>query len=172
MSKGYNAIIVGARCAGSPTAMLLARKGYRVLLLDRAMFPSDTFRNHFIQPPGVGLLHQWGLLERVAATNCPPIHAIITDLGDGTLAEPIASGEGPNMSYAPRRFVLDALLVNAAVEAGAELRERFTVQELLWEDGRVVGIRGRGDEGGVVDERAHLVIGADGEHSTVAKAVQ
>ena len=90
----YDAIVIGARCAGSPTAMLLARKGYRVLLVDRAAFPSDTFRNHFIQQPGVVQLHRWGLLERVSASNCPPIRAAITDLGDGACDEPLARTNG------------------------------------------------------------------------------
>lgn len=168
----YDAIVVGARCAGSPTAMLLARAGYRVLLLDRAAFPSDTFRNHLIQPTGVGQLHRWGLLGRIAASNCPPIRTFISDLGDGPLAEPMSAQEGPGMAYAPRRFILDAILVEAAVAAGAELRERFTVQGLLWDDGRVVGIQGRGGDGRVVAARARIVIGADGAHSLVARAVR
>src|SRR4051812_34492076 len=77
----YDAIVIGARCAGSPTAMLLARKGYRVLLLDRASFPSDSYRNHFIQHPGVVQLHRWGILDRVIASNCPPVRTITTDFG-------------------------------------------------------------------------------------------
>ena len=166
----YDAIIVGARCAGSPTAMLLARRGYRVLLLDRCTFPSDTYRNHFIQPAGVGLLQRWGLLERLVTSGCPPIRAVISDLGDGPLSQSIEAIAGLEAVYAPRRIVFDALLLEAAVAAGAELRERFSVQELVWDDRRVVGIRGRG-QGGVVTERARIVIGADGQHSLVARAV-
>ena len=78
----YDAIVVGARCAGSPTAMLLARKGYRVLLVDRATFPSNSMRNHVIRQAGAVLLHRWGLLERVIATGCPPIRTGTVDLGD------------------------------------------------------------------------------------------
>src|SRR5512144_1837359 len=70
----YDAIVVGARCAGSPTAMLLARKGYRVLAVDRATFPSDTISTHLIHPPGLGALKRWGVFDRVVATGCPPIH--------------------------------------------------------------------------------------------------
>jgi flavin-dependent dehydrogenase len=92
------------------------------------------------------------------------------DWGDGPLAEPIGSGDDVDATYAPRRFVLDSLLAEAAVAAGAELRERFSVQELLWDDGRVVGIRGRGPDGGVVDEHARIVVGADGMRSLVARA--
>ena len=77
----YDAIVVGARCAGSPAAMLLARKGYRVLLLDRATFPSDTMSTHFIHPPGIARLKRWGLLERVAASNCPSFYEMTFDIG-------------------------------------------------------------------------------------------
>lgn len=168
----YDAIVIGARCAGSPTAMLLARKGYRVLLLDRCAFPSDTYRAHFIQHPGVVQLHRWGLLERVATSNCPPIGLFVTDFGDFPLATPVESGDGADANYAPRRIVLDKILVDAAMAAGAELRERFTVHELLMEDDRVVGVRGRAEGGAFVTERARLVIGADGAHSIVAKAVR
>jgi flavin-dependent dehydrogenase len=168
----YDAIIIGARCAGSPTAMLLARKGYRVLLLDRASFPSDTFRNHFIQHPGVAQLHRWGLLDRVIASNCPPIRTFTADLGDFPLREPFEQGDGVDATYAPRRFILDTILIAAAVAAGAELRERFTAHELLWADDRVVGVRGRGHGGAMVSEYARIVIGADGAHSLVAKVAR
>lgn len=168
----YDAIVIGARCAGSPTAMLLARKGYRVLLLDRCAFPSDTFRNHFIQHPGIVRLHCWGLLDRVVASNCPPIRTFTADLGDFPLREPFEDGDGVDANYAPRRIVLDKILVDAAVAAGAALRERFTVQDLLWEDDRVVGIRGRAEGGATVTERARIVVGGDGARSIVAKAAR
>src|SRR5947209_950100 len=77
----YDAIVVGARCAGSPTAMLLARQGYRVLLLDRAGFPSDTLSTHYIHQPGVARLKRWGLLDRVVASNCPPARRQVFDVG-------------------------------------------------------------------------------------------
>src|SRR6185295_4365592 len=122
MSKPYDAIVVGARCAGSPTAMLLARKGYRVLAVDRATFPSDTISTHLIHPPGLGALKRWGLLDRVVATGCPPIDTYAFDFGPVTI---VGSPEGPDssVSYAPRRTALDKLLVDAASEAGAEVRE-------------------------------------------------
>ncbi|MEJ8640397.1 hypothetical protein WKI68_01050 [Streptomyces sp. MS1.HAVA.3] len=60
----YDAVVVGARCAGAPTAMLLARKGYRVLLADQATFPSDTVSTHLVHPPGLAALDRWGLLPR------------------------------------------------------------------------------------------------------------
>ena len=76
----YDPIVVGARCAGSPTAMLLARAGHRVLLIDRARFPSDTFRAHFLHAPAVRHLREWGLLDRVLATGCPPVRKRTTDV--------------------------------------------------------------------------------------------
>ena len=170
MSQAYDAIVVGARCAGSPTAMLLARRGHRVLLVDRATFPSDTTSTHLIHPPGVASLERWGLLDPVIATGSPPIDTYAFDFGPFTISGAPGTDETP-VAYAPRRTVLDKLLVDAASEAGAEVRERFTVESLVVEDGRVVGIRGHGKGGKTVTERARVVIGADGRYSLVADAV-
>ena len=124
MTQGYDAIVVGARCAGSPTAMLLARKGYRVLLVDRATFPSDTVSTHIVQPLGVAALARWGLLDRLVATGCPPIDTYAFDFGPFTIAGAPGTATAP-VAYCPRRTVLDKLLVDAAAEAGAEVREGF-----------------------------------------------
>ena len=168
----YDVIIVGARCAGSPTALLLARKGYKVLLVDRSVFPSDmSFSNHFVHQSGAACLKRWGLLERLAATGCPPITEDFFDYGAFSLTGPVPPADGVNTAFAPRRIVLDPLLAEAAVDAGAELRDGFSVQDLLWENGTVVGVRGR-HKGLVCKERARMVIGADGMFSVVAKAVQ
>jgi flavin-dependent dehydrogenase len=118
----FDAMVVGARCAGSPTAMLLARQGYRVLLVDRATFPSDTVSTHFIWPPGVACLKRWGLLERVLATNCPVIRTIGLDLGEFQVTGELPPFEGVGEICAPSRKVLDKLLLDAAAEAGAEVR--------------------------------------------------
>lgn len=171
MSGGYDAIVVGARCGGSPTAMLLARNGYRVLLVDKATFPSDTMSTHLVHPPGVAALARWGILERLEATNCPPITRYSFDFGPVTISGSPRPADGADKAYCPRRVVLDALLVEAAVAAGAELREAFTVDEVLVDDGRVTGIRGHAKGGPAVTERARVVVGADGKHSLVAKAV-
>lgn len=168
----YDAIVVGARCAGSPTAMLLARKGYRVLLLDRFAFPSDTMHNHFIQLPGVLQLRRWSLLDQVVASNAPPIRVLAMDFGDFLLPTPVEPLEDVDAHYAPRRFVLDTILVKAAAAAGAELREHFTVQEIVWDGDRVVGVRGRANGGATVTEYGRIVIGADGAHSIVASTVR
>jgi len=168
--RPYDAIVVGARCAGSPTAMLLARKGYNVLVVDRATFPSDTLSTHVVHPPGVAALKRWGVLDRLTETGCPPIDTYTFDFGPFTLSGSPGTDDSP-VSYCPRRIVLDKLLVDAASDAGAEVREEFTVDEVVIEDGRVVGIRGHGKDGGTVTERARVVVGADGRYSLVAKAV-
>jgi len=168
----YDAIVVGARCAGSPTAMLLARKGYRVLLVDRATFPSDTLSTHYIHQPGMAHLARWGLLERLLATNCPPISQFALDVGPFTLVGCAPPANGIGFGCCPRRQALDTMLVDAAVAAGVEVRQEFTVQGLLWDDGRVAGVEGRSRDGAEVKERARMVIGADGLHSLVAKSVQ
>jgi glycine C-acetyltransferase len=181
----FDAIVVGARCAGAPTAMLLARKGHRVLLVDRARFPSDTLSTHFLWPRGATYLNKWGLLERVARTTPSGAALRLTIEGirlEGSVPRKLVADRfrqvhGEEAPFAvdrhlcPRRRVLDQVLVDAAVEAGAELREGFTVDELLVDDGRVVGIRGRTASGAPVEERARVVIGADGRRSLVARQV-
>jgi 2-polyprenyl-6-methoxyphenol hydroxylase-like FAD-dependent oxidoreductase len=166
----YDAIVIGARCAGSPTAMLLARQGYNVLVVDRATFPSDTISTHLIHPPGVAALKRWGLFERMVATGVPPIDTYAFDFGPFTISGSPGMPEAP-AAYGTRRTVLDKLLVDAAQEAGAEVREAFTVDEIVFEDGRVAGIRGHGQSSRSVAERARIVIGADGRYSLVAAAV-
>ncbi|MGH3815276.1 MAG: FAD-dependent monooxygenase [Pseudonocardiaceae bacterium] len=167
----YDAIVVGARCAGSPTAMLLARAGYRVLVVDRATFPSDTISTHLVHPPGVAALQRWGLLERLKATGCPPIDIYSFDFGPFTISGTPGTDETP-VAYSPRRTVLDKLLVDAASEAGAEVREGFTVSDVVFQDGRVTGVRGHSRNGPTVTEHARVVIGADSWHSLVAQSVR
>ncbi len=173
MSTEYDAIVVGARCGGSPTAMLLARRGYRVLLVDKATFPSDTMSTHFIHPGGVAALARWGVLDELEATNCPPVLRYRYDFGPVVIEGSPAPADGTATAYGPRRIVLDALLVEAAGAAGDEVREGFTVEAVLFaDDGTAIGIRGHAAGGATVTERARVVVGADGKHSLVAKAVQ
>jgi 2-polyprenyl-6-methoxyphenol hydroxylase-like FAD-dependent oxidoreductase len=172
MASTYDVIVVGARCAGSPTAMLLARQGYRVLVVDQATFPSDTLSTHMIHVPGVAALQRWGLLEQVIATGCPPIGTYSFDFGPFTIAGHPRPKGAITQGYAPRRTVLDEILVDAARAAGAEVREGFSVDSVVVEDGVVVGVRGRGTDGVEVQERARVVVGADGRGSHVSRAVQ
>jgi len=170
MPKNFDVIVVGARCAGSPTAMLLARRGCRVLLVDRATFPSDTMSTHVIQPLGAAKLESWGLLDKLIATGCPAIDTYLFDFGPIRISGKPGTTEAPD-AYCARRTILDKLLADAAVDAGAELREGFSVSEVLVDDGQVVGVRGRTSEGATVTEHANIVIGADGRRSRVAEAV-
>lgn len=162
----FDAIIVGARCAGSPLGMLLARAGRNVLVVDRARFPSDTLSTHFITPDGVERLRAWGLLDRVLATGCPPLHGQLRTM-QGMAFPPDPADP---LTIAPRRTVLDKILVDAAREAGAEVREGAIVESLIVEDGIVTGIRGRAGDTRF-EERASVVIGADGRDSFVARLV-
>lgn len=164
----FDAIVVGARCAGSPTAMLLARAGYRVLLLDRSDPATDTLSTHVIHQPGVAALARWGLLDRIRASGCPPLERVVYQVEDVCLTGSSRGVDGQRSAYAPRRYLLDPVLADAAVEAGAEFRSRCSVTGLLYDDsGRVRGVRFKHD-GRELTERARLVIGADGMRSTVA----
>jgi 2-polyprenyl-6-methoxyphenol hydroxylase-like FAD-dependent oxidoreductase len=165
MAERFDVIIVGARCAGSPLATQLARAGMRVCLLDRAGFPSDTASTHGVQPSGVKILDRLGVLEPLLKV-APPIERGVLALADvrieiGGLSDLV----GAPMVNA-RRITLDALLVDAAVAAGAELRTGTAVSGLLEEGGRVAGVRTADG-----DIRAPLVVGADGARSTVARLV-
>src|SRR5688572_26487315 len=142
----YDAIVIGARCAGSPTAMLLARRGFKVLLVDKATFPSDTISTHILWPHGAEVLGRWGLIQRLAATGVPPICRRMTfDVGP----------------FALRGTIPDA-----------DVREGFTVDELLVADDTVIGIRGHAKGTKSIEERARIVIGADGVNSFVARTVR
>ncbi|KOG32628.1 NAD(P)/FAD-dependent oxidoreductase [Streptomyces resistomycificus] len=165
----YDVIVIGARCAGSPTAMLFARQGYRVLLLEKARFPQDTLSSHYIHQQGVALLNRWGLLDRLRDAGCRPITRQSYEAPgvrvDG-FSLPI---DGLRTTYAPRRYVLDPILADGAVAAGVEFRESCAVNDLLFEDDRVVGVRYTTPGGAEATDRARLVVGADGMRSLVAR---
>lgn len=169
----YDAIIVGARCAGAATGMLLARRGYRVLLVDRSSFPSDVPQGHFIHRHGPPRLARWGLLDRAIATNCRPVVSAVIDFGDFPLAATDLVVDDVPMGIGPRRAAFDQVLIDAAMAAGAEVRTRFLVEDVLGDGDRVIGIRGRSLDGGSpVVERASITIGADGRRSRIAAAVR
>jgi len=168
----YDVIVVGARVAGAATAMLLARHGLRVLAVDRASFPSDTVSSHQLQVPGVALMRRWGLLGTLTAAGTPPVRRVRFDVGGGLVIDGRFPGyEGVNVLYSPRRTLLDSILVEAARQAGAEVRENFRVTQVTASGGRVTGIRGSARGRPAVSEIASLVIGADGKRSLVAGAV-
>ncbi len=171
MQNNYDAIVIGARCAGSPTAMLLAKKGYKVLLVDKATFPSDTISTHIIWHKGVSLLRQWGLLESVLASNCVVMHEITCDFGPFAITGSPPPVNDTYQFIAPRRTVLDKILVDAAVRAGAEVRENCLVDEILMEADCVTGIRSRTKGGVHATDKARIVVGADGKNSLLARTV-
>jgi 2-polyprenyl-6-methoxyphenol hydroxylase-like FAD-dependent oxidoreductase len=171
MGHQYDVIVVGCRVAGAATAMLLARHGARVLTVDRARFPSDTLSTHQLQLPGVALLRRWGLLDRLVASGAPGVRRIRADIDGVVLDGALPTHDGVDALYSPRRTVLDALLVTAARDAGAEVRDNVIVDRLLWRGDRVAGIRAftRGERATAL--HADLVVGADGKRSFVADAV-
>lgn len=165
----YDIIVVGGRCAGASVALLAARGGLSVLVLERAAMPSDTVSTHLVHQPGAALLADWGVLDAVAATGCPPILRSGYRVGDIRLEGAPKPARGQQAAYAPRRNLLDGVLVAAAVEAGAEYLDQATVNGLMTEDGRVRGVRYKTAQSQVRTEHARLVVGADGMRSAVAR---
>lgn len=167
----FDVIVVGARCAGAATALLLARRGYQVLVVDRARFPSEIPRGHFIQREGPTLLQRWGLLSEIVKSGCPPVTRVTTDFGDFPLTGTNLVRDGVALGYGPRRRVFDALLIEAAISAGAEFRDGFPVDDYLSDGQAIFGIRGRSYGSGLcISESARITVGADGRHSSVARA--
>lgn len=165
-------VIVGARCAGAATAMLLARRGLDVLVVDRHSYGSDTLSTHALMRSGVTQLYRWGLLDTVRAAGTPAVKVTSFRYPDETIDVPIKLSGGVDALYAPRRTVLDRILVDAARRAGAEVRFGYAMIDLLRSaDGRVRGIVARDRDGETIEVRADIVIGADGLRSSVAKLV-
>jgi 2-polyprenyl-6-methoxyphenol hydroxylase-like FAD-dependent oxidoreductase len=154
--------------------MLLTRQGHKVLLVDRDTFPSDIMSTHYIHLPGKVRLARWGLLDRLMATGCPPIpqnHLHMGEMEFAPPAPPMPDGLDAK-ALCPRRYILDKILCDAAIEAGAEFRAGVSVRELIWGGDRVAGIRGHDKDGNAVEEHANITIGADGLHSIVARQVK
>ena len=167
-SHVYDAVIVGARAAGAATALLLARAGLRVLAIDRGVYGTDTLSTHALMRGGVVQLQKWGLLS--ALEDTPAIRWTSFCYPDVTLRIPIKPTTQAPSLFAPRRYLLDRILVDAAMSAGAELRFGVSFVDLIRDNGRVTGLRLRGTDGAAVDCRAGIVVGADGRHSAVARA--
>jgi flavin-dependent dehydrogenase len=172
----HDVVIVGARCAGAATALLLARRGLDVLVLDRARPGSDTLSTHALMRGGAVQLRRWGLLDRIAAAGTPPIRRTRFHYGDGphteTTTVSIKPAGGVDALYAPRRTVLDRILVEAAMAAGAQVRFGFDVTGVERDrTGRVVGVSGRDRHGDEMRAHGWLTVGADGIRSVVARDV-
>ena len=168
--ESYDALVVGARCAGAATAMLLARKGWRVLVIDRGHYGADTISTHALMRGGVLQLHRWGVLPRLHEAGTPPVYEATFHYGDDAIMVRVMPSHGVDALYAPRRTLLDSTLVCAAAEAGATVRYGHTLVELTHHsDGRVIGGVICDSEGRTAQIEANLVIGADGAGSIVAR---
>ena len=169
----HDVVVVGGRCAGAATAMLLARAGHDVVLVDRATLPSDTLSTHSVVRGGVVQLHRWGLLDEVLASGAPPIRSVLIRRYDAAAGEPlrlaVKDKAGVGLMLAPRRYLLDEILAAAAARAGARVHDRTTATEVLRDEaGRVTGLSAVGPDGAARILHARLVVGADGVRSRTA----
>lgn len=169
--SNHDVIVVGARASGAATAMLLARRGLRTLLLDQGTLGSDTLSTHALMRGGVLQLSRWGLLDDIVAAGTPPVRRTAFHYGDERVVISIKPSHGVDALYAPRRTLLDSTLVRAAMDAGAQVHHHTSVNDLIVRAGRVVGVRATTAGNRFVELRAPLVIGADGIRSMVAKRV-
>jgi menaquinone-9 beta-reductase len=171
MSMRVDAVIVGARCAGAATALLLARAGARVLLVDKGVYGSDTLSTHALMRGAILQLHRWRILPAIVAAGTPPVHSTTFGYRDEDITVPIEPKFGVSALYAPRRALLDRILVDAAAESGAEVRYGVRIDDVIVDErGRVRGIAA---VAGASRHRieADIVIGADGLYSTIAQRV-
>ena len=168
----YDALVIGARCAGAATAMLMARSGLRVLAIDRGEYGADALSTHALMRAGVLQLHRWGVLPKVVTAGTPSLRTATFHYGNNLVEVAIGSTHGVNALYAPRRTILDRLLVDAASEAGVEIRHGHALAGLLRSSGgRVRGAAIRDRDGSLIEIQAGLIVGADGMGSTVARLV-
>jgi flavin-dependent dehydrogenase len=169
----YDAVIAGARCAGAATALLLARSGAKVLMIDRQAYGSDTLSTHALMRAAVLQLTRWGLISDIMAAGTPAIRSTTFHYGSEAIRVAIKPEHGVECLFAPRRTVLDRLLVDAARKAGAEVRHGVLLSGLLFAPGgRVIGASLKDAAGSSLTVRTDMVIGADGRHSTVAQLVK
>ena len=169
----YDVAIVGGRVAGASTALLLARAGLRVAVLERSRAGSDTLSTHALMRAGVLQLSKWGVLPDLVAAGTPAIRSVVFHYADGENSHvALRPSPGVDALYAPRRHLLDRVLIEAAAASGADVLHQTPVVGLLRdEDGRVLGVRAPGAGGREVPIRAALTIGADGVGSLVAREV-
>ena len=173
LNRRYDVIVVGARPAGAGSALLLARRGLRVLLVDRGVYGTDTLSTHALMRAGVLQLARWGVLPRIIAARTPAITAATFTYGEERLTVPVKARDGISGLYAPRRFVLDSALVNAAAAAGVVVAFETTVRDLIRDrHNRVCGVVARSQSGDIVNISAGLVVGADGMRSSIAQLVK
>jgi 2-polyprenyl-6-methoxyphenol hydroxylase-like FAD-dependent oxidoreductase len=166
-------VIVGARLAGTATAIPLVRAGLRVVVLDKVRFPSDTLSTHALVPSGIQELLMMGALDRVLALGpAKPRYLAVND-GPVSFRERFHEFMGIDYGMCIPRIQLDVQLVDTARAAGVDVRERCGVEDVVWQGERVAGIRYR--VSGAADEvheiHAPVVVGADGRRSRIAAAL-
>lgn len=167
----YDVVVVGSRVAGASTAMLLARLGHRVLMVDRVAMPSDVVSTHAILRTGVLQLSRWGVLDDVITAGTPPVRDITLGFGEERIRFQVRPECNVDTFYAPRRYLLDSILIGAAQRAGVEMAEKTRMVGLLnGPDGEVTGIVAERD-GRQLSIGARMVVGADGVWSRTAKLV-
>jgi menaquinone-9 beta-reductase len=172
LAPRYDAVVVGARAAGAATAMLLARAGLSVLAVERGLYGSDTLSTHALMRAGVLQLARWGLLPTIEGERTPRVGRTVFHYEDEVLDIPIQPRGLVPALFAPRRTVLDRVLADAAFEAGADLRYRVRLADLVrGASGRVEGVMLADEDGALRTVRAGIVIGADGVRSAVASLV-
>jgi flavin-dependent dehydrogenase len=170
--EAYDVVVVGARAAGAATALLLAHRELRVLAVDRSRYGSDTLSTHALMRAGVLQLSRWGVLDRIVAAGTPAIRRATFRYADDVVPVAIKPSEAVDALYAPRRTLLDSVLVDAATAAGAEFRFGVVVADVERDRlGAVTGVTGRIRGGGGFRARARVVVGADGIFSTIADRV-
>jgi 2-polyprenyl-6-methoxyphenol hydroxylase-like FAD-dependent oxidoreductase len=168
----FDVVVVGARAAGAATAMLLARLGHDVVLVDRATFPADTVSTHQIARSGVVQLHRWGVLDSVLASGAPALRQVTFTAEGDSATRVIADKAGVDFLVAPRRYILDTVMIEASVRSGVQLRQGVVVTRVGRDaTGRATGVHGYDAAGRPVDIHARFVVGADGLGSTVARSV-
>jgi flavin-dependent dehydrogenase len=166
----YDVAVVGARCAGAAAAMLLARAGVRVLLIDRQSYGSDSLSTHALMRPAVIQLDRWGLLDSVIASGAPVIPATTFYYGEEKIRIDIRKEPGIPGLVAPRRMILDRILVDSARKAGANVLHDVIAESLIRDDtGRVTGLNLRDRKGNRATINCDIVLGADGLGSTIAR---
>ena len=171
--RRHDVVVVGGRVAGSATAMLLARLGHDVVVVDQGTFPSDTISTHSIARSGVVQLHRWGLLDEVLDSGAPAIREVTFNAGGESVSRQIKDKAGVDLVMAPRRYVLDSLLAAAAARAGADVRYGVSVSAVQRDQrGRAAGVVGHDRTGAPIRINARYVVGADGQRSRVARSVE
>jgi len=168
----YDVVVVGARAAGAATALLLGRLGHDVVLVDRTIFPADTVSTHQIARPGVVQLNRWGLLEAVLASGAPAIRQVTFTVAGESVTRAAKDKNGVDLLVAPRRYILDTIVAEAAAQAGVHMRFGVTVNGVRLDDaGRATGVYGHDRTGAPIEIDARFVVGADGLGSRVARSV-